>query len=160
MLYALIITDLCCSCVQIQINSVMLIYKHSEKVKPCKTAGFLQHKLKTDTINKKVVSLSWLNVKKIQDIKQDCILPEGFSISLRDLKRACCTVKIRWTMRASWLACRNKDIRHADNILYNMYTARLPQPEGSFIPIQSLYYIMRWSTYKYLMLISDTIMTF
>lgn len=42
----------------------MLIYKHSEKVKPCKTAGFLQHKLKTDTINKKVVSLSWLKVKK------------------------------------------------------------------------------------------------
>ena len=38
-----------------------------------------------------------------------------------------------------------------------MYTARLPQPEVSFIPIQTLYYIMRWSTYKYLMLISNTI---
>lgn len=62
MLYALIITDLCCSCEHIQINSVMLIY--SGNVKPCKTAGFLQHKLKTDTINKNVVSLSWLNVKK------------------------------------------------------------------------------------------------
>lgn len=54
--------------------------------------------LQTGSVNKVgVVSTSGLNenLELKKKVKQICILPEEFSISLKDLKRACCTVKIR-----------------------------------------------------------------
>lgn len=84
--------------------------------------------MQTGRVNKVgVVSTSGLNenLEKKKKVKQICILPEEFSISLKDLKRACCTVKIRWTMRAIWLACRNNDStcrQHSQpNCLYLVY---------------------------------------